>query len=108
MTILSESTRDLSGIVVLLICFSVGFLIMAIAGVMLDSQSLATMGAILYIILGISAVICSRQNPQMEYKVVLDDTYPAKELLKSYDVVEQDGEIYILKAKESDSDDDPE
>ncbi len=105
MTILSESTRDLSGIVVLLICFSVGFLIMSIAGMILDSQSLATMGAMLFVILGISAAIFVKHNNQMEYKVVLDDTYPAKELLKSYEVIEQDGEIYILKAKETDEDD---
>jgi len=106
MTILSESTRDLSGIVVLLICFSVGFLIMAIAGVMLDSQSLATMGAILYIILGISAVICSRQNPQIEYKALIDDTYTVRELYESYEIVGREGEMYILKAKERDEDED--
>lgn len=106
MTILSESTRNLSGIVVLLICFSVGSLFMSIAGMILDSQLLSIMGAILFVILGISAAaIYANQNNQMEYKVVLDDTYPAKELLKSYEVIEQDGEIYILRAKESDEDD---
>jgi len=99
MTILSESTRNLSGIVVLLICFSVGSLFMSIAGMFLDYQLLSVMGTTLFVILAVYAAIYYRENPQTEYKALIDDTYTVKELYESYEIVGREGEMYILKAK---------
>lgn len=36
-----------------------------------------------------------------EYKVILDETYPATQLYEKYEVVGQDGKIWIIQDKES-------
>ena len=36
-----------------------------------------------------------------EYKVTLDETYPATQLYEEYEVVGQDGKIWIIQEKES-------
>lgn len=36
-----------------------------------------------------------------EYKVILDETYPATQLYEEYEVIEQDGKIWIIQEKES-------
>lgn len=36
-----------------------------------------------------------------EYKVILDETYPATQLYEEYEVVGQDGKIWIIQEKES-------
>lgn len=36
-----------------------------------------------------------------EYKVILDETYPATQLYEEYEIVGQDGKIWIIQEKES-------
>lgn len=36
-----------------------------------------------------------------EYKVILDETYPATQLYEEYEVIGQDGKIWIIQEKES-------
>ena len=36
------------------------------------------------------------------YEVILGDDYPLKKLLDEYDMIEQRGEIYVIKNKEKD------
>ncbi len=36
-----------------------------------------------------------------EYKVILDETYPASQLYENYEVIGQDGKIWIIQDKES-------
>jgi hypothetical protein len=36
-----------------------------------------------------------------EYKVILDETYPATQLYEEYEVVDQEGKIWIIQDKES-------
>ena len=45
----------------------------------------------------------SKDTPtgRYEYKVILDETYPATQLYENYEVVGQDGKIWIIQDKES-------
>jgi len=104
MTILSETVLDYSFLLLLgFIPLAIGIILICVGakeqilGIGIVGLVLASMGIVM--ICGSSA-----GSRETQYKVLLNDTYPAKELLQSYEVVGQDGEIYILKAKESGED----
>lgn len=72
----------------------------------LDFDTLGVMGGLiitlfaLFLTMGIWA---PKDVPtgRYEYKIILDETYPAKQLYEEYEVIGQDGKIWIIQEKES-------
>jgi hypothetical protein len=56
-----------------------------------------------FILLVSSGLWAPKDTPtgRYEYKVILDDTYPATQLYEEYEVIGQDGKIWIIQEKES-------
>ena len=50
----------------------------------------------------LSMVTCRQIKRQ--YEVILNDDYSAKELYEKYDVIEQRGEIWVIREKETETD----
>lgn len=107
MTILSEST-NLHGILIILTGFAIMGVILALTGAIFDSNFAAVIGCIVFVVFGIWSALYSRDHSQTEteYKALIDDSYTVKELYESYEIVGREGEMYILKAKERDEDED--
>ena len=103
MTILSESTKN--GIVTLLVFIAIIGVCLAVIGAICDSNFLAVVGSVLFVIFGIYAAI-QRSDLRTEYKVLINDTYTVNELYESYEIVGREGEMYILRAKEDKEDGD--
>ena len=101
MEILSETTQKvatLPGVIAILlgVLFIFGFLI---SGLYTNKGKLVFAFALLTIVfLAIGFTVCT--EPHRRVKVILQDDYPAVELLEKYDVVEQDGKILTLQEKE--------
>lgn len=43
---------------------------------------------------------CIRDIKHYQYEVLLEDNYPAKDLIEKYEIVEQRGDIWVIKDKE--------
>ena len=54
----------------------------------------------LFLTMGIWAPV-DTPTGRYEYKVILDETYPATQLYEKYEVIGQDGKIWIIQDKES-------
>ena len=50
----------------------------------------------------LSLMVC--YSPIRQYEVILNDDYSAKELYEKYDVIEQRGEIWVIRDKETETD----
>lgn len=84
------------------------FLILFIIGLIFFFVTLFTMSsctAVLcagFLIAGfISMVVTDGYSQRNQYEVILDDNYPASELYKNYNIVEQRGEIWVIEDKET-------
>ena len=56
------------------------------------------------VLLFLSALVWAPKDTptgRYEYKVILDETYPATQLYENYEVIGQDGKIWIIQEKES-------
>ena len=58
-------------------------------------------GLFCLIMLGLFYVPKKIPTDRYEYKVILDETYPAIDLYEEYEVIGQDGKIWIIQDKES-------
>lgn len=43
---------------------------------------------------------CIRDTKHYQYEVLLEDNYSAKDLIEKYEIVEQRGDIWVIKDKE--------
>lgn len=104
MTILSESTQ-ISFIVPIAI---IGIIALALSFLLFwassDANEYCFVLGILMLFIGIVFIFVS-YNPYTKYRALIDDKYTVKELYESYEIVGREGEMYILRAKESDEDD---
>ena len=55
---------------------------------------------VLFLTMGLWAPV-DTPTGRYEYKVILDETYPATQLYENYEVIGQDGKIWIIQEKES-------
>lgn len=105
MTILSESSVNCS-----VSTLVVGIVATIVAFVILYHEinfGVDNFGSVFKVIMGttilgcgMGSIICACNDRYTEYKVVLNDTYPAKEFLSKYELIDIDGEIYVVKEKE--------
>ena len=58
-------------------------------------------GAFCLMILGLLYVPKKTPTGRYEYKVILDESYPATELYENYEVIGQDGKIWIIQDKKT-------
>lgn len=79
-----------------------------IAGATFDDEPGTVIAAGLTFVLAVGIgtvfILGSKQESKSVtyYEVILEDDYPLKELLNQYELVEQRGEIYVIKEKEKD------
>lgn len=114
MTVLSEAGNfrfpmDLNWFSIIIIVLGMLLLIAGIVGMRSSSDDpSACVFCMLAIVFGIGLIasgLANRDAPT-EYKVILTDDYSAKELLSKYEVMDIDGEIYILRDREEKEDGD--
>lgn len=43
---------------------------------------------------------CIRDTKHYQYEIILEDNYPAKDLIDKYEIVEQRGDIWVVRDKE--------
>lgn len=55
------------------------------------------------ILLSTQSIWDSKPHPtgRYEYKVIFDETYPVTQLYEKYEIIDQDGKIWIIQEKES-------
>ena len=105
MIILSESSVNcsVSTLVVGIVATIVAFVILYFAIEFGVDNFVSVFSVIMGMIIlgcGMSLTLYACNNRHTEYKVVLNDTYPAKEFLSKYELIDIDGEIYVVKEKE--------
>lgn len=100
MTILSENSNCTEPTVLTWVCAAIIVIsVMVIIIALWESADITfRIGASLFIIAAFfGAATFSKVT---HYKVIFDNSYTAKELLSKYDIVDVDGEIYIIKERE--------
>ena len=102
MTVLAEEiVRDLSAVGVATLMLGV---VSVIVGVGLSLSGYKVIGTICFafsgLLIGITFTSVGQDSYQ-QLKVLLSDSYPAAELYDRYDVVEKEGEIWVIKEKPS-------
>lgn len=111
MTILNQYPMPYTNVIAIImgtIFIVIGCMMLFMAGVMSEDDIKSSVGCIfgfvLAVGLGILFILGSKQENKdvTYYDVILEDDYPLKELLNSYELVEQRGEIYVIKNKEKD------
>lgn len=104
MTILSESTQ--TNFVIPILVIGIIMLVFSVLVTWADfEENKESPCGILLFALGTLVIILS-YRPYTKCRAIIDDKYPAKELYESYDIIGKEGEMYVLKAKESDEDGD--
>lgn len=105
MTILSESSVNCSVLTLVVgVAVTIGAFVILYCAIEFEINNF---GSIFMVIMGVFFLGCGMSltlyacnNRHTEYKVVINDTYPAKEFLSKYELLDIDGEIYVVKEKE--------
>lgn len=88
---------------VLLIVWSISAIIV-IFGLICDSKWSTIIGGILFLIICIATCITDLEKSKItgryKYEATIDENVPFIEVYKKYDVVKQKGDIWVLKDKE--------
>ena len=89
--------------------FVLGLLISLIIGIVLlllsDSSFLGTLSVIVLTI--ISAIVsgeCGEDTERNKYKVLIDESVSFVEVCEKYDLIDREGEIYIIEEREIEND----
>ena len=89
----------------LITLFIIGFIFFVITLFALNTDVISICTAVLcvgFLIAGfISMIVTDGYSQRNQYEVILDDNYPASELYKNYNIVEQRGEIWVIEDKEA-------
>lgn len=115
MTILNSYVERVepSGVATFLILISTMFAaIFLITSIQAFKDRNKKAGVILAVLCAVSLIILFKivynesEKPKVTtYEVILSDDYPASELLENYDLVEQRGEIWVIRDKKQDKED---
>ena len=114
MTILNSYVEKVepSGVAVLLIIMSMMFVaVFLVTSIQAFKDRDKKAGVILAVLCAVCLILLftivnyESDRPKVTtYEVILSDDYPASDLLEKYDLVEQRGEIWVIKEKENQND----
>lgn len=111
MTILNQYPMPYTNVIAIIMGVTlivIGCLILFAAGVISEDDIKSSVGCIFMFVLAVGIgilFICGSKQENKDvtyYEVIMEDDYPLKELLDEYDMIEQRGEIYVIKEKEKD------
>lgn len=88
-----------------LILFIIGLIFFFVTLFTLNEDVISSCTAVLcigFLIAGLISMIATNgYSKRNQYEVILDDNYPASELYKNYNIVEQRGKIWVIEDKEA-------
>ena len=94
------------GVALTIIAILAGIMIVAIIATEEDNIIAGLIGiafCICLLVAGIKLCGVTEETNRKEYQVLLDEKYPAKDLISKYEIVNQEGKIVYLRDKEGDS-----
>ena len=94
------------GVALVVIAILAGVMIVAIIAAEEDNiiaGLIAITFCICLLVAGIKLCAVTEETNRKEYQVLLDEKYPAKDLISKYEIVKQEGKILYLRDKEGDS-----
>lgn len=108
---ITENVSNTAGLVLALI-LSIVMIIISFIGIIICSNKFSEFNdfVIVYIIIGIAGILSfifsilvlntSPQEPQTLYEVIISEEISFKDFTSKYEIIEQRGEIYIVKERE--------
>ena len=110
---ITENVSNTAGLLVVILIFSIVEIILSIIGIILCSNKFSEFNGfvIAYIIIGIAGISffivsilelnAPPQEPQTLYEVTISDEVSFKDFTSKYEIIEQRGEIYIVKERDN-------
>lgn len=100
-TVLSQEAIKNPNVAIFVLCFLASLVLTVISVLLSDSSSLGIFVMIaLTILSAIIAYDCGEDTERNEYKVLIDESVSFVEVYEKYDLIDREGEIYIIEERE--------